>query len=76
MPLAQPIPAYNSSLGATVVIHNQLQGKVLTSLLHDMPITFGNKDSFHNVITEGPSWSYSSWIYNYLCNQYLSPLTL
>ena len=22
------------------------------------------------------SWSYSSWIYNYLCNQYLSPLTL
>ena len=20
-------------------------------------------------------WSYSSWIYNYLCNQYLSPLT-
>jgi hypothetical protein len=21
-------------------------------------------------------WSYSSWIYNYLCNQYLSPLTL
>jgi len=26
----------------------------------------------------GPSWlwSYGSWIYNYLCNQYLSPLTL
>jgi len=22
------------------------------------------------------SWSYSSWMYNYLCNQYLSPLTL
>ena len=22
------------------------------------------------------SWSYSNWIYNYLCNQYLSPLTL
>ena len=21
-----------------------------------------------------PSWSYGSWIYNYLCNQYLSPL--
>jgi hypothetical protein len=21
-------------------------------------------------------WSYGSWIYNYLCNQYLSPLTL
>ena len=24
----------------------------------------------------GPSWSYGSWIYNYLCNQCLSPLTL
>jgi len=22
------------------------------------------------------SWSYNSWIYNYLCNQCLSPLTL
>ena len=21
----------------------------------------------------GPSWSYGSWIYNYLCNQFLSP---
>jgi len=27
---------------------------------------------------KGPSWpwSYGSWIYNYLCNQYLSPLML
>ena len=24
----------------------------------------------------GPSWSYDSWIYNYMCNQCLSPLTL
>jgi hypothetical protein len=24
----------------------------------------------------GQSWSYGSWIYNYLCNQCLSPLTL
>jgi len=23
-----------------------------------------------------PSWSYGSWIYNYLCNQCISPLTL
>jgi len=22
------------------------------------------------------SWSHGSWIYNYLCNQYLSPLKL
>ena len=26
--------------------------------------------------TEGLSWSCGSWIYNYLCNQCLSPLTL
>ena len=31
-----------------------------------------------NVNTQGQSWSWSylSWIYNYLCNQYQSPLTL
>jgi len=23
---------------------------------------------------KGPSWSYDSWIYNYLCNQCLSSL--
>ena len=30
------------------------------------------------IMEEGPSWlwSYGSWIYNYLCNQWLSPLTL
>ena len=29
-------------------------------------------------ILEGPSWwwSYASWIYNYLCNQYISPTKL
>jgi hypothetical protein len=27
-------------------------------------------------IFPGPSWSYGSWIYNYPCNQCLSPLTL
>jgi hypothetical protein len=25
---------------------------------------------------DGPSWSYGSWIYNYICNQCLSPLML
>jgi len=30
------------------------------------------------IINLGPSWSwsYGSWIYNYLCNRYLSPLKL
>jgi hypothetical protein len=27
-------------------------------------------------ISNGPSWSYWSWIFNYLCNQCLSPLSL
>jgi len=32
----------------------------------------------HSLISQGPSWpwSYGSWIYNYLCNQCLSPLML
>jgi len=28
----------------------------------------------HHIDRRGPSWSYGSWIYNYLCNQCLSPL--
>jgi len=30
------------------------------------------------LLLEGPlwSWSYDSWIYNYLCNQCISPWTL
>jgi hypothetical protein len=30
----------------------------------------------HFYTIEGPSWSYGSWIYNYLCNRCLSPPTL
>ena len=30
----------------------------------------------HFYTIEGPSWSYGNWIYNYLCNQCLSPPTL
>jgi hypothetical protein len=33
---------------------------------------------FYFVLCKGPlwSWSYGSWLYNYLCNRCLSPLTL
>jgi hypothetical protein len=33
---------------------------------------------FFTKFKQGPSWlwSYGSWIYNYLCNQFLSPLML
>jgi hypothetical protein len=45
---------------------------------HDGPtcrITNINK-CLYPVIYQGPSWSYDSCIYNYLCNQCLSSLTL
>jgi len=32
--------------------------------------------AFNEVLGSSWSWSYASWIYNYLCNQYLSPQTL
>ena len=37
-----------------------------------------NKTMYSSNIRKGLSWSwsYGSWIYNYLCNQCLSPLTL
>jgi hypothetical protein len=40
-------------------------------------LVFACKKTF-NKTPGGPSWSwsYSSWIYNYLCNQWLSPLKL
>jgi hypothetical protein len=31
---------------------------------------------FYQIARKGPSWSYGSWIYNYLCNQCLLPLKL
>jgi hypothetical protein len=53
---------------------------------HLIPLTSGNLNIIpplipvplfwiYNVHSEGPSWtwSYGSWIYNYLCNQCLSP---
>ena len=36
--------------------------------------SFSPKNSFP--LRLGPSWSYDSWIYNYICNQCISPLTL
>jgi hypothetical protein len=32
--------------------------------------------TYTNFVTDGWSWSYGSWIYNYLCNPCLSPLML
>jgi hypothetical protein len=49
--------------------------------IHDCSIDFPWRLFIYTTlwpIEQGPSWSWSycSWIYNYLCNQCLSPLTL
>jgi hypothetical protein len=49
---------------------------ITTTNLHSMFYRITYKTEVN--ITKGPLWlrSYGSWIYNYLCNQYISPLTL
>jgi len=39
-------------------------------------LTWENIGTFRCLAGPSWSWSYGSWIYNYLCNQYLSPLKL
>ena len=53
--------------------------KWMWSCMNDLQIVliyFDHDQDFNSF--EGPlwSWSYGSWIYNYLCNQCLSPLKL
>ena len=49
----------------------------LNNIIHYFPLTVAIMVNIIN-LTQGPLclWSYGSWIYNYLCNQCLSPLTL
>jgi hypothetical protein len=51
-----------------------------TNVFRQLRCTFiylSNYDNIqlHSIYREGP-WSYGSWIYNYICNQCLSPLML
>ena len=43
-----------------------------------VPSVFSNVYLLYQIRYRGPSWqwSYGSWIYNYLCNQCISPLML
>ena len=60
------------------------QGNTLLCLLVSVYCIFRPAREFSNtsflgsihLSLHGPSWSYDSWIYNYLCNQCLTPLTL
>jgi hypothetical protein len=56
---------------------------LITSQLKDTRLVVVMFKTIYNklpiqALFEGPSWlwSHGSWIYNYLCNQYLSPLML
>ena len=72
----------------SVVFSIGFRNSVVFSVFHFITRNFFFKYWGNNTITERDiiitersvwpswSWSYGGWIYNYLCNQYLSPLTL
>ena len=52
---------------------------IISKHLHAYPLYYQHACMFRSLYIlhlEGPSWSHGSWIYSYLCNQCLSPLTL
>jgi hypothetical protein len=62
------------SLALLIKGNDQYIGFVLNFVSFlDLPIV-----TYSSQVLEGPSWpwSYDSWIYNYICNQCLSPLML
>ena len=48
--------------------------KMVRLVTRQTPLNIPNK--LLCITLQGQSWSYGSWIYNYLCNQCLSPLML
>ena len=52
------------------MLYNRNKSHIVDMSLHS--------DTSYQISVQGPScwWSYGSWIYNYLCNQCISPLTL
>ena len=61
--------------------HQKHTEHMLRALAYDWTVIYEWKDSLHYISLHlgwGPSWSwsYGSWIYNYLWNQCLSPLKL
>ena len=64
-------------LSQYIILHSQAREIWYTAgtmFLNISAITLYNL-SWYIKLVEG-SWSYGNWIYNYLCNQCLSPLTL
>jgi hypothetical protein len=45
-------------------------------ILYNFTSIFSTRFFNQMIDIQGPSWSYCSWIYDYLCNQCLSPVTL
>ena len=57
--------------------NNQINMKHLSNIHHNIAdILLKSALNTNQSINQGSSWSYGSWIYNYICNQYLSPLML
>ena len=87
-----PLPLYPSYNTGVDILNNVFysinrMNNHLVSRKQKTKSTHSKKCIFNNIVrlnnsqlltTEGPSWSwmYGSWIYNYLCNQCLSPLML
>ena len=60
-----------------MIIYNELLKKIVTSKkLLWLNWLYKSKFIIHNSVGPLWPWSYCSWIYNYLCNQCLSPLML
>ena len=57
---------------------NTSHGKIIMKIMENLFIYFFSIRQLQNVAPylQGPSWSYCRWIYCYLCDQCLSPLTL
>ena len=54
---------------------NQINMKHLSNIHHNIAdILLKSALNTNQSINQGLLWSYGSWIYNYICNQYLTPL--
>jgi hypothetical protein len=53
--------------------------QIVKTHLGEKTVSYYIKDYWQQfLVNQGPSWSssYGSWIYNYICDQHLPPLTL
>jgi hypothetical protein len=61
--------------GKTVYLPPPLESGGI-KILYNFTSIFSTRFFNQMIDIQGPSWSYCSWIYDHLCNQCLSPVTL